>query len=362
MKSKRTTIIFLLVLLLIAATLAFAITYSFLRAVAFAIILAVVFYPLHQHILRWTKQRAGWASLLSTLTLLILFGIPVVIILLMAANEAFTAAHYLSRRSAEPGGLTGLAMSLAAQPMHFIGRWIDLTKFDLNTIIRSNMQKVSVWTLSFGAAVLGNFARFLGTFLITLVVVFFLFRDGKDWVYRASKLTPLSSTQTDRLLQNIADTIIANVYGIISVGVVQGLLVGISLRIVGIPSALLLAVAASFASIIPVIGCALVWAPAGIYLLVTGSIGKGIFVLIWGIAVVSSADNFIRPWVISGKVQLHPLVLLFFILGGVEAFGFLGIFLGPIVASVLAVLFKMLREELGERAPEPPAAGQAALP
>lgn len=348
MKSKRTTLIFLLVLLLAVAAVAFAITRSFLRPVAFAIILAVVFYPLHEHMLRWLKGRRGWASLLSTLALLVLFGIPVVVILLMAANEAFAVAHYLSRKSAEPGGLTGYAMSLAAEPLSFIGRWVDLTKFDLNTMIRSNMQKVSVWTFSFGAAVLGNFARTIGTFLITLVVVFFMFRDGKDWVIRAGKLMPLSANQTDRLIKNISDTIVANVYGIVSVGVAQGLLVGICLRIVAIPSSLLLAVAASVASIIPVVGCALVWVPAGIYLLLTGAIGKGIFVLSWGVAVVSSADNFIRPWVISGKVELHPLVLLFFILGGVEAYGFLGIFVGPVVASVLAALFKMLREELNE--------------
>ncbi len=362
MNSKRTTIIFLLVLLVLVASVALIITYSFLRSIAFAIILAVVFYPLHDHVLRWTKQRRNWASLLSTLTLLILFGIPVVTILLMAANEAFTAAHYLSRKSAEPGGLTGFAMALAAQPLHFVGRWVDLTKFDFNTIIRSNMQKVSVWTFSFGAAVLGDFARSLGTLLITLIVVFFLFRDGKEWVYRAGKLAPLSPSQTERLFRNVADTIIANVYGIVSVGVAQGLLVGIALRIVSIPSAILLGVAAAFASIIPVVGCALLWCPAAIYLIATGSVGKGIFVLIWGIVVVTGADNFIRPWVISGKVELHPLVLLFFILGGVEAFGFLGIFLGPVVASVLAALFRMLREEMGDSISAPPPVSNSATP
>jgi predicted PurR-regulated permease PerM len=78
--------------------------------------------------------------------------------------------------------------------------------------------------------------------------------------------------------------------------------------------------------------------------------------------VISSVDNVIRPWVVSGKVELHPLVLLFFILGGVDAFGFLGIFLGPVVASVLAALFSMLREELGEDIGTPQAAGKTAAP
>jgi len=86
---------------------------------------------------------------------------------------------------------------------------------------------------------------------------------------------------------------------------------------------------------------------------VTGSIGKGIFLLVWGTVVVSTIDNIIRPWVVSGRVELHPMVLLFFILGGVEAFGFLGLFLGPVVASVLSALFQMLREELGASAHSP---------
>jgi predicted PurR-regulated permease PerM len=109
---------------------------------------------------------------------------------------------------------------------------------------------------------------------------------------------------------------------------------------------LLLALGATFASIIPVVGASIIWIPSGLYLIFIGATWKGVFVLAWGTLVISAADNIIRPWVVSGKVELHPLVLLFFILGGVEAFGFIGLFLGPVIASVLTVLFKMFREEL----------------
>jgi predicted PurR-regulated permease PerM len=126
------------------------------------------------------------------------------------------------------------------------------------------------------------------------------------------------------------------------------------MKIVGMPSSLLLGLGAGFASIIPVVGSSLVWAPVAIYLLFSGLIWQGVFLVIWGVVVVSSADNIIRPWVVGGRVELHPMVLLFFILGGVEAFGFIGLFLGPVVASVLAALFAILREELN-----PPLAGQS---
>lgn len=348
MNTKRATIIFLSALLLIVLGLTFIITQSFLKPFAFSIILAVVFYPLHERLLRWNKGRPGSSALLSTLLLILLFAVPGFIIAVLAANEALVAAHYLGRRSVEEGGFPSLVVNLANGPIHYVGRWVDLSKYDLRAIISANTQKVSLWLVGFGANVLSGIARFVTDSLITFVVVFFLFRDGAQWAYRAGGVLPLSREQVARLYRNISDTIIANVYGILSVGVAQGVLVGVALRIIGMQSALLLGLATGFASIIPVVGSALVWAPVTIYLLVTGSVAKGVFLLIYCIVIVSSVDNIIRPWVVGGRVELHPLVLLFFIFGGVEAFGFIGLFLGPVVASVLVVVFDILRGELNE--------------
>ncbi len=348
MNTKRATIIFLSALLLIVLVLAFVITRSFLKPIAFAIILAVVFYPLHERILRGNHGRSGSSALMSTLLLILLFAVPGFIIAVLAANEALTAAHYLGRRSVEEGGFPSLVMTLAKGPLSYISRWIDISKYDLQAMISANAQKVSVWLVGFGANVLSGIARFVIDSLITFVVVFFLFRDGAQWAYRAGTLLPLSREQVARLYRNISDTIIANVYGILTVGVAQGVLVGVALRIIGMQSALLLGLATGFASIIPVVGSALVWAPVTIYLLATGSVGKGLFFLIYCVVIVSSVDNIIRPWVVGGRVELHPLVLLFFIFGGVEAFGFLGLFLGPVVASVLVAVFDILRKEMSE--------------
>jgi predicted PurR-regulated permease PerM len=357
MYSKRTTIIFLSVLLLIALGLSFVITRSFLKPFAFAIILAVVCYPLHERLLRWNKRRVGSSALLSTMLLILLFAVPGIIIALLAANEALSAAHYLSRRSVEEGGFPSLVMALADRPIRYLGHWVDLSKYDFRAMISSNAQKASVWLVGFGANVLSGLARFIVDALITFVVVFFLFRDGAQWAYRAGMLLPLSPEQVARLYKNISDTIIANVYGILSVGVAQGVLVGVALRLIGMDSSLLLGLATGVASIIPVVGSALVWVPVTIYLLATGSIGKGLFLLVYCVVVVSSIDNIVRPWVVGGRVELHPLVLLFFIFGGVEVFGFLGLFLGPVIASVLVALFDMLREETKQPSAAPAQVG-----
>lgn len=347
MYSKRTTLWFLGTLTLIVVGFAFVITQPFLYPVAAAIILAVVFHPVHEHILTWRKGRSGSAALLSTLTLLFVFGIPLFIVITLAANEAVNAAEYLTRKSAAEGGFTLFLTTMAGRGLKFLGRWIDLSKYDIRGAVSSHVQQAGVWVLGSGAKILGGFAGLIVNTLITLVIVFFLFRDGRDWIHRAVGMVPLSPEQARRLISNISDTIVANVYGILSVALVQGILTGVAVAIVGLPSPLLLGLGAAFASVIPVIGAGLVWIPAGLYLIFTAATWKGIFVLLWGTFVISTADNIVRPWVVGGKVELHPLVLLFFILGGVEAFGFIGLFLGPVIASVMVVLFAMFREELG---------------
>ena len=203
-------------------------------------------------------------------------------------------------------GLALFVQALAERPLHFFGRFVDLSKYDIHSAITNSLQRVSLAVLSSGAAVLGSLARLTANFFFMLIVVFFLFRDGERWAAGLGSLMPLSPAQTSRLFRNINDTIIGNVYGIVSVGFIQGVLTGIATAIVGLPSPLLFSIAAFFASILPVVGAALVWAPAGLYLIFTGAIWKGIFVLIWGAVVISMVDNIVRPWVVSGKVELHP--------------------------------------------------------
>ena len=355
MYNRTATIWFLGISVLCVAAVAFVITQPFLYPVAFAIILAVVFYPAHERILKWTKHRPGLASLLSTLALLFLFCVPLMIIVTLAANEAIGAAQYLTRKSAAEGGFTGFLTIMADRVALLLGRWIDVSRYDIRGMVSSRVQQAGIWALGSSASVLSGFVRMVFNATIMLVIVFFLFRDGTRWVRSAAGALPLSPAHANRLMNNISDTIVANVYGVLLVGIGQGLLTGLAIAFVGIPSPLLLGLLAGIASVIPVVGPSLVWLPAGVYLIFAGATWKGIFLLLWGAVAVSAVDNVLRPWVVSGKVELHPLVLIVFILGGVSAFGFLGLFLGPVIASVLAALFDMLREEIskgGEPAPQ----------
>src|SRR6516162_3188935 len=250
MYSRQTTLWFLGILTLFVVVVAFIITRPFLYPLAAAIVLAVVFNPVHNRILSATKGRSSLAALLSTLALLFVFGIPLFILISIAANEAVAAAQYLTRRSAAEGGFTLFLTTMAERGLRFLGHWVDLSKYDVRGAITSHVQQAGVWVLGSGAAILGGFASLLVSTLITLVIVYFLFRDGRDWVHRAVGVIPLRPEQARRLISNISDTILANVYGILSVGVVQGVLTGLALAIVGVQSPLLLGLGAAFASVI----------------------------------------------------------------------------------------------------------------
>jgi len=341
---KKATLVFLTLLLAGAFALTFFIERPFIEPVAFAIIIAVVFDPIYERILQ-DVRRPGLASLLTIALLILLFAIPFAVILTKASAQALEIGRYLSQKSAEQGGVVPSVMKLAEKPLSFMGRYVDLSSIRLREQVAAHLNQLGVALLGTGAALLGNFVGLITDSAIALITVFFLFRDGKRVVQRISAMMPLSPEQADRFLHGISDAIVANVYGMAAVGAAQGILTAIALRICSISSSTLLGLLASVCSLIPIVGAGLVWAPAGVYLMITGHLGKGIFVLIWGTLVISSVDNVIRPLVIKGRVQVHPLLLLFALIGGAQAFGLLGIFLGPVLLSIISVLLKILFEE-----------------
>jgi predicted PurR-regulated permease PerM len=346
---KTRVLIFLLTLLAVALAFAYVIAEPFLKPVAFAAILAIAAFPLHERVQREIK-KPGWAAFVSTLLIILLFLIPLALLLVRASNEAVSAAQRLSEKSASEGGFVPFVMQLVDRPMQFLGRYVDLSRVDLKGQLSARLNSISVFLFQAGAVVLGNLAGFIGDALISFVTLYFFLKDGRRIIRACEGLIPLSEAQTTKLLKGIGDSIVANVYGIVAVGTAQGILVGTALAIVGIPSSVLLGIAAAVCSLIPIVGPSLVWLPATIYLFATGHVGGGIFLLIWCSVVVGSADNVIRPWVIAGRVEIHPLVLLFALIGGASAFGFLGLFLGPIVVSVLMALLEIVPEAIGDRA------------
>jgi predicted PurR-regulated permease PerM len=157
-------------------------------------------------------------------------------------------------------------------------------------------------------------------------------------------MVPLDARHREIVSRTFLEIVKSSVLGSGLVAIVQGLLGGLAFWIVGLPGVLWGFIMA-FMSLVPVVGTAIIWAPAGIVLLLQGQSGAGAFILVWGAVVISSADNVVRLLVVRGPVHLHPLLLFFSILGGIKISGLLGVVYGPLVLAMLQTLFGFFREE-----------------
>jgi predicted PurR-regulated permease PerM len=336
--------LFLLALTLAALYLCYVVLRPYAAPLLLAVIVAVVFYPLHRR-LQHRFRNPNSSALLSTAAALLVTVVPLVLLGFAISNELTGLYQSLSAKSAEQGGIVLYILHGVDQATAWIARHFPVPAINLRAVAARRIEEASSSLVSLGAGLVGNVFVFLADGVIAFLVLFFLFRDGSSGLAYLSRLLPLSQERTAELWDRISSTLVANVYGGLAVGAVQGTLTAIAFWVLGLGSPILWGVVTGLFSFVPVVGSAAVWAPAGVALLFTGHFIKGIVLLAWGALVVGLADNLVRPWVISGRTSLPAVYVLLSLLGGVQAFGILGLFLGPVILSVTAALLEMLQEE-----------------
>jgi predicted PurR-regulated permease PerM len=336
---RITTVALLSTLLGISLIIACVILLLFWRPIVFAAVLGIGFYPLHKGIHKFVA-RQNLSALITTLIVLLLFVLPIALLSFSASGDVIRAAQYVNHNFA------------SRVPGEGVVRWLEqhlgFEMPGLQSAIDAAPAKVSQLMFKSATSLLKGLVSFLGQGVITLLILFFVFRDGAAIGDQLTSLLPLNRERVDRLFARVQDSVFANLYGILAVAIVQGLLTGGAVAIVGLPSPVLLGIVASFCSLIPLVGTSLVWLPASVFLFASGHPMKGAFLLGWGAIVVGSADNVIRPLIVMGRVKLHPLILLFALIGGVREFGLIGLFIGPIVMSLIVALAGMLQDEVSE--------------
>jgi predicted PurR-regulated permease PerM len=201
-----------------------------------------------------------------------------------------------------------------------------------------------------GHVVLGALGT-LASFLLMLFVLFFVLRDGPALAVKFVRMLPIEERRRSRLWQHLADVTRAVFMGIGLTALVQGALVGVGFWIAGLPSPLVFGVVAALFALVPLVGTTVVWAPGAIFLALHGDYGHSIFLALWGVIVVGMVDNFLRPLLISGRAEVPTLAVFVGVMGGLSAFGFIGLFLGPIVLGLLVALFRY--ESEGHDVPAP---------
>lgn len=321
----------------------------FLSALAWAAILAYTTWPIFCALRDRLGLPAGFAALVMVIAEFLLIGLPLVFAAPTGSQDVQALRGLGERLVTE--GIPATFAFLGSIPYigEFLSGWLsglDSTFAGLLDLIRPYAGTLAQFAWGAVLAVLSGIAELL----LAIVLAFFFYRDGPLMAQHAHKVMErLAGEQGRRMLALTADVTRGVVYGLLGTAVAQGVLAGLGFWIAGVPQPLLLGVITGVISVLPV-GAPIIWIPATIWLFVQGSWGWGLFMGLYGGLVVSSVDNIIRPWLISRGADLPLLLTLLGAIGGVLAFGILGLFLGPVLLAVGYTLLKDWAEDGARRA------------
>jgi predicted PurR-regulated permease PerM len=223
-------------------------------------------------------------------------------------------------------------------------RLVDF-KINWKELLVQGAQSSSTFLVTQVKGIAQNVLAFTINFIIALFTLFFVLRDGAEFLSRVQRLLPMDREHQERLLRNVVDAVTAVVHGTLVVATVQGLLAGLAYWALGVPFAALWGVVTAFAALLPVGGSTMVTVPASIYLFLQGETVRGLILLIWSLGVVGMVDNILKPLLIGNRLGVPVLFLFFGILGGLALFGALGIILGPAIFALLRALLDLYSEE-----------------
>ena len=311
----------------------------FFGVAAWSTVLAMTCYPFHQWLVRHSGRVALSAAVTSTLMVLAVL-VPLLFIGGVAVNQLRALRDPLRQAFVDPDGISRRVTAAVAPLTERLG-------LDPDAIGAWASAHASEWGAGAGhytmsaAAGLGGAAL---SFALIAVATFLLLRHGERLVATIPDLLPFERTRSEALLLRILDVVHASMHGVVTIATIQGVLCGGMFWLLGIPAAALWGLVTVFASTVPFAGTAAVWVPGTVYLLATGAWPKAIVLAVWGAAIVSSVDNVLRPRLVAGRVRLSALAMFVAMLGGLQAFGALGIILGPVVFATAAAILDVLRE------------------
>jgi len=324
---------FFSLLLLAALVLGFFLFLPFLTTIIMSVVLSVLFHPLYLRINN-TLRSPSISSLLTVLIFIIVLCIPIVFISTVVFNQAQDLYAWIVSQ----GALDGLMMKTNA----YISGIFPGTTLNIENSAASIVSRFASGVGSIFSATLAT----IFSFLLVILAMFYLLKDGTSWEGEAERLSPLSPESNKHIIQRMRSAINGIARGYLLVGLAQGTLMGIGLFIFGVPHAALWGVFAAIASMVPTIGTAFVAIPAILFLVITGHNGAALGMAAWAVVIVGTIDNLLNPIVVGKSINIHPLLVLFGVLGGVALMGPVGILIGPLVISLIYALLSVAKTEL----------------
>jgi predicted PurR-regulated permease PerM len=330
----------LIALLAVAVYLCWQILQPFMNVLLWAVVLAVVFAPIHQRICRRIANPAVAAGVSTLLVIVTILG-PVTFITVAVINEARSVAAVLG---AHEGPWIDPGSPVFGPALRWLGQYVDVTQLQSPEFVREKLQG---WSAALAVGTVGLVGGVLAAIVQMVLVVFtlfYLFRDGRAISTALFDLVPLEERQMRGVVVRTREVIAGSVYGVVMISAIQGALGFFIFWALGLPSALLWGVVMFFLSMIPSAGAFLVWAPAAVYLAVSGAWVKAIALTVWGVLVVGSIDNVLSPRLVGKRTCMHELLIFFAVLGGIQVFGVLGVVLGPVVIAITQAIIEIVRE------------------
>ncbi len=350
-KGKIATVVALSLALLILLG-GLRILLPFFEPICWAIILALFFHPVYKHLLSILRGSSAMAAFIMCVLIITFIVIPVFILITSLTSEVLRV--YTTSISHIQRGEFSLVPDAATYPMmHKIGvqvlKAFKLYGADLKTTLMDLARNMGEYFLRQGSVVFKNLAAIIFKAALMVVILFYLFTDGESMLMSFKKLLPLRKTTVENFMKLASDVLSATLYGNMLTGAIQAGLGIFIFWFLDFSAPLLWGIILGLGTFIPMIGTAMVWAPASLYLFFVGEYLKGAILLAFSLLVISQIDYFLRPYLISDKTELHNLFLFLGILGGINVFGLLGLILGPMIIALCVSILELYRLNLIDR-------------
>ena len=321
--------------LLLLGYLVYEITAPFLVPLAWSAVLAIFFYPLHQSLLK--RLKPNLAATVSTLAVTFLLIVPAIVVLFYTTKQAIDAGAKAQVVLQSPD---------KALPTHILD-WVreqlpdSMQDADFTDPVKRGAEKVAGFLAAkVGGLVKNIFAFFLDLFVL-LFALFFMFRDGDEISQVMRHLLPFDPDIQEDMMRESKELIFASVAVGLLIAAIQGALGGLAFTLVGIGTGIFWGVLMGFFSLVPVVGSALIWVPAALWLALTGHVWRGLLVLLICGGIAGVADNIVRPLLLRNRTHLNELLLFVSVLGGIEVFGLLGLVAGPTILAAAMGIFRV---------------------
>lgn len=340
----------LIALLLLAVYACYLLISPYLEPIVLAVIFGLLMAPANRKLERWLKGRTNLAASLSCLIVTFVILLPALGVIAAIIQQG--VKYSLDVKAwADAGGieaaLTHPWMAGVKEQLALVLPPDFLENDKIREQIMAQASGVGKGLVTASTGLLGSVTQFIVQLLLMLFVLFFVLRDHDKLVAFVRHALPLSRSQEDLLLEEVEAVSKSALLGTILTALTQGAVGGFAMWLAGFPG-LFWGTMMAFASLIPVVGTALIWLPAAIWLIVSGEMGWGIFLIVWGVVVVGSIDNFVRPMFMQGAGSMNTVVIFFSLLGGLHVFGLMGLLYGPLIFALTLVLFHLYETECKE--------------